>query len=113
MNSTVVKNIDMKLSVLFCKFGNYIRSEKVRSITRKHPNDFVRIFKFPWYDVLLYLIFRTEKCTQSELSKYYSSIGKSNLRISKQAAFKALKKVRPEVFKDLNHNFDINFISNF
>ena len=104
MNSTVVKNIDTKLSVLFCKFGNYIRSEKVRSITRKHPNDFVRIFKFPWYDVLLYLIFRTEKCTQSELSKYYSSIGKSNLRISKQAAFKALKKVRPEVFKDLNHN---------
>lgn len=105
MNSTVVKSFQTKISTLFGKFGSYIRSNRVRHLIRKQPNDFVRVFKFPWYDVLLYLIFRTEKCTQSELSKYYSDIGRSNLRISKQAAFKALKKVNPNVFLDLIHNF--------
>lgn len=105
MNSTEVKSFQTKISTLFGKFGSYIRSDRVRHLIRKQPNDFVRVFKFPWYDVLLYLIFRTEKCTQSELSKYYSDIGRSNLRISKQAAFKALKKVNPNVFLDLIHYF--------
>lgn len=105
MSSTVVKSCQARISSLLGKFGSYIRCEKVRHLTRKHPNDFVRIFKFPWYDVLLYLIFRSENCTQSELSKYYSDIGKTNLRISKQAAFKALKKVNPDVFSDLIHTF--------
>ncbi len=74
-------------------------------MTRKYPNTFVRIYKFPWYDVLYYLIFRHEKCTQSELSTYYHRIGKPKLRISKQAAFKAIKKVRPDVFRALIRKF--------
>ena len=105
MNSTVVKVPFEKFSLFFRKFGIYIHSEKVRTLTRKHPNDFVRIFKFPWYDVVYYLIFRSEKCTQAEITKYYSEINKSDIRISKQAAFKALKKVNPMVFVDLIYKF--------
>lgn len=95
------RNFDKRataLSNLFRWFGNYLRSNDVRCQTRKSPRDFSRIYKFPWYDVLCYLIFRHEKCTQSEISSYYSSIGKPDLRISKQAAFKAVQKVRWEVF---------------
>ena len=72
---------------------------------RKKPSYFTRIFKFPWFDVLLYLIFRHEKCTQSEISSYYSVIGKESLRISKQAAFKAIHKVHPRVFPLLIRKF--------
>lgn len=93
------------LSWFFLKFGSVIKSEEIRALTRKYPNTFVRIYKFPWYDVLYYLIFRHEKCTQSELSTYYSRIGKKKLRISKQAAFKAIKKVRPDVFRTLIRRF--------
>lgn len=105
MRSIVVKDISYKVSSLFGKFAHYVRSEKVRSLTRKHPHDFTRTFKFPWFDVLFYLIFRSETCTQSELTKYFSIIDRSHLRISKQAAFKALKKVRPDVFLNLIHTF--------
>ena len=72
---------------------------------RKFPNVFVRIFKFPWFDVLFYLVFRHEKCTQSEISSYYSVINKKDLRISKQAAFKAIHKVNPAVFPLLIRKF--------
>ena len=58
-----------------------------------------------WFDVLFYLIFRHEKCTQSEISSYYSVINKKDLRISKQAAFKAIHKVNPAVFPLLIRKF--------
>ena len=84
---------------MFSWFGRFIKSEEVRVATRKAPNYFVRKYKFPWYDVLLFLIFRCRKCIGSELSQYYSQLGLSQLRISRQAAFKAIKKVDPSVFK--------------
>ena len=82
-----------------------MRTDEIRSAMRKKPSYFTRIFKFPWFDVLLYLIFRHEKCTQSEISSYYSAIGKENLRISKQATFKAIHKVHPRVFPLLIRKF--------
>ena len=93
------------LSEFFSAFGKIILSEEIRSAIRKKPTDFIRKFKFPWFDVLLYLIFRHEKCTQSELSTYYATMGKRELRISKQAAFKAIKKVNPAVFPLLIRKF--------
>ncbi|MBO5553998.1 MAG: hypothetical protein J5941_00595, partial [Solobacterium sp.] len=93
------------LSKFFSAFGKVIRSEEIRSAMRKKPSNFTRIFKFPWFDVLLYLIFRHEKCTQSEISSYYSAISNKYLRISKQAAFKAIHKVHPRVFPLLIRKF--------
>ena len=83
---------------MFSWFGRFIKSDEVLSATRKFPNAFIRKFKFPWYDVLLFLIFHCQKCISSGLSRYYSDIGLSELRISRQAAFKAIKKVNPSVF---------------
>ena len=83
---------------MFSWFGRFIKSDEVLSATRKFPNAFIRKFKFPWYDVLLFLIFHCQKCISSGLSRYYSDIGLSVLRISRQAAFKAIKKVNPSVF---------------
>lgn len=74
-------------------------------LIKKQPQDFTRVFKFPWYDALYFLIFRSEKCIPSEITKYYCDIGKPELRISKQAAFKAIKKVNPKVFPSLIHKF--------
>lgn len=73
---------------------------------KNRPQDFSRVFKFPWYDVLYFLIFRSEKCIPSEITKYYCDINKPELTVSKQAAFKALKKVNPAVFPALIHKFD-------
>lgn len=63
--------------------------------------DFSRRRKFPWYDLLFYLIFRSEKTINSELTRYFADMGRSSERISKQALFKAAKKLNPEVFSDL------------
>ena len=79
---------------LFSRFGNYIRSEELRSLCRSHASDFTRVYKFPWYDLILYMIFRSEKCVSSELSKYFNAIGKPENQISKQALFKAAKKLK-------------------
>ena len=94
---------------MFSWFGRFIKSEEVRVATRKAPNYFVRKYKFPWYDVLLFLIFRCRKCIGSELSQYYSQLGLSQLRISRQAAFKSIKKVDPSVFKLLIHKLAERF----
>lgn len=93
------------LSRFFRRFGDYIRSPVVRSLSRTKAGDFTRVYKFPWYDVILYLIFRSEKTSQGELSKYFSEIGRSDYQISRQAMFKAVRKLNPNVFIDLIHHF--------
>ena len=94
---------------MFSWFGRFIKSEQVREAARKSPHDFIRRYKFPWYDVLLFLIFRNRDCIGSELSHYYSCIGLPARRISRQAAFKAIRKVDPSVFKLLIHKLAERF----
>ena len=96
---------DRDIAKLFRKFGAYIRSEEVRELCRKKSSDFTRAYKFPWFDVLLYIIFRCKECVTTELSNYYAGIGLSEKRVSRQAAFKALKKLNPQVFDPLIHKF--------
>ena len=105
MKSGSIPNPDREIAKLFRKFGAYIRSEEVRELCRKKSSDFTRIFKFPWFDILLYIIFRSKECVTSELCNYYANIGWSEKRISRQAAFKALKKLNPRVFEPLIHKF--------
>ena len=100
-----IPNPDREIANLFRKFGAYIRSEEVRELCRKKPSDFTRIYKFPWFDILLYIIFRCKECVTTELSNYYAGIGWSEKRVSRQAAFKALKKLNPRVFEFLIHKF--------
>lgn len=98
-----------EISRLFVRFGNYVKSEEVRALCRKRPTDFTRIFKFPWFDILLYLIFRCKECVSSEISNYYSLINNNVMRISRQAAFKAIKKLNPRVFPALIKKFALLF----
>ena len=100
-----IPNPDRDIAKLFRKFGAYIRSEEVRELCRKKSSDFTRIYKFPWFDILLYVIFRCKECVTTELSNYYAGIGWSEKRVSRQAAFKALKKLNPQVFDPLIHKF--------
>lgn len=51
------------------------------------------------------MINRCKECTNSELSNYYSKINSLNNRISRQAAFKAIKKLNPKVFYKLINKF--------
>lgn len=106
MKSGSIPNPDREIAKLFRKFGAYIRSEEVREICRKRSSDFTRIYKFPWFDILLYIIFRCKVCVTTELSNYYAGIGWSEKRVSRQAAFKALKKLNPRVFDPLIHKFN-------
>ena len=103
MKSGSIPNPDREIAKLFRKFGAYIRSEEVRELCRKKSSDFTRIYKFPWFDILLYIIFRCKECVATELSNYYAGIGWSEKRVSRQAAFKALKKLNPRVFDSLIH----------
>ena len=105
MKSGSIPNPDRDIAKLFRKFGAYIRSEEVRELCRKKSSDFTRAYKFPWFDVLLYIIFRCKECVTTELSNYYAGIGLSEKRVSRQAAFKALKKLNPQVFDPLIHKF--------
>lgn len=105
MKSGNIPNPDREIAKLFRKFGAYIRSEEVRELCRKKSSDFTRIYKFPWFDILLYIIFRCKECVTTELSNYYAGIGWSENRVSRQAAFKALKKLNPRVFDPLIHKF--------
>ena len=106
MKSGSIPNPDREIAKLFRKFGAYIRSEEVRELCRKRSSDFTRIYKFPWFDILLYIIFRCKECVTTELSNYYAGIGWSEKRVSRQAAFKALKKLNPRVFDPLIHKFN-------
>ena len=105
MKQRNIPDPDREIAKLFRKFGAYIRSEEVRALCRKKPSDFTRIYKFPWFDILLYIIFRCMECVTTELSGYYACIGKPEKRVSRQAAFKALKKLNPQVFEPLIHKF--------
>ena len=98
-------NVSNSLEHFFRKFGDYIRSPIVRSLSKTKTSDFTRIYKFPWFDVILYLIFRSEKTSQGELSKYFSDIGRPGYQVSKQAMLKAVNKLNPNVFIDLIHHF--------
>ena len=98
MNSRSFDVASKDLSDLFRKFAEFLRSKEILEKMRRYPSAFRRIYKFPFYDVLLYLIFRSERCTSSEVSSYYGAIGKKELRVSKQAVFKAIGKVRWQVF---------------
>ena len=109
VKSGSIPDPDKEIAKLFRKFGAYIRSEEVRELCRKNPSDFTRVFKFPWFDILLYVIFRCKECVSSELSHYFAGIGSSEKRISRQAAFKALKKLNPRVFEPLIHKFTESF----
>lgn len=109
MKSQNIQNPAEEISRLFVRFGDYIKSEEVRELCRKRPHDFTRIFKFPWFDILLYLIFRCKECVSSEISNYYSQINNNAMRISRQAAFKAIKKLNPRVFPALIKKFALLF----
>lgn len=109
MKSKNILTHEQELTSLLINFGNFIKSDEVRKAMRKIPTAFIRRFKFPWYDVLLFLIFRRKECIPSELSNYYSSMGLSHLRISRQAAFNAIKKVDPKVFRILIDRFTERF----
>lgn len=98
-------NISNKMARFFRNFGDYIRTPGVRSLCRTHSSDFTRVYKFPWYDVILYFIFRSETTSSGELTRYFSDIGRIKSRISKQAMFKATRKLNSNVFIDLIHHF--------
>ena len=68
----VVKSVETKQSALFLRFSRYICSLFV--LINSHGMMFFSIC----FSVL-------KKCIESEPSKYYSDIGKPDLRISKQA----------------------------
>lgn len=103
--SCVVKKWAGNTADLFIDFSRYIQSSEVQAACATHKGDFSRQRKFPWYDLLFYLIFRSEKTANSELTRYFADMGRSSERISKQALFKAAKKLNPEVFSGLTLKF--------
>lgn len=100
-----------EIAKLLISFNKFIKSSKVNNEIRKKSTDFIRKRKFVFYDVLHFLIFRSEKCIPAELTKFFCDIDKLKNRISRQAAFKALKKVNPNVFYLLIRKFSELFYS--
>jgi len=98
MSSERNRERERSLAGLLAGFGRYIRSEEVRSAAGRRTCDFTRVHKLPWYDMIMLMTFRNEKCIPSEMAGYYATIGKPDRRISRQAFHKAARKTNPEVF---------------
>ena len=91
---------------IFEAFSAMLLTEAVYQRARLHTGDFTRNRgKMPLPKLILYTIFRNCKDTSSELSKFYSSIGESNNKPSRQAAFKRLKCLNSQVWPYLSEKF--------
>jgi len=89
--SCAVKKRAKNTADLFTEFSRYIQSGEVQSACVTQEGDFSRRRKFPWYDLLFYLIIRSEKTANSEMTRYFADMGRSSERIFKQALFKAAR----------------------
>lgn len=99
----VVKNND--LAYLFLNFIETFNDPACISLGRKSSQHFTRNREMTFYKLLCFLIFRDGKYSNQDLTQFYTSIHQMNHRISKQALFKAMRKMNPEVFSYLISQF--------
>jgi hypothetical protein len=96
MMNDVVKKIS-DLSDFLADFSRLLSSDCIRNLARTRTSDFTRNRNMNFFKMILYFIFRCRKTTNEELGNFYSSICQPNMRISKQALFKAAGKLNPNV----------------
>ena len=99
----VVKN--KELSLLFCRYFLALEQPECISLGRKQRMDFTRKREMTFAKLIAFLIFRNGKHSNQDLTHFYSSLNQLHRRISKQALFKALRKVNPRVFRYLIQKF--------
>lgn len=103
MKTNVVKT--RVLSNLLVQFNEVINSSLVRKLAGNKIQDFTRIRKMSYANLLYYLIFRDNKNTNTELTSFFMKLGVPKNRISKQALHKAVKKLNSNVFMYLINRF--------
>ena len=91
---------------LISAFTSLLSSEQIHTLSRTKPGDFTRKKgKMQLQRLLLYVIFRNCKDTNSELSRFYASIDRSVERPSRQATHKRLRSLNPDVWPCLSIKF--------
>lgn len=82
-------------------------SDQVSSAAKTTVRGFTQTRKISLQDVLLFYTFRHCETTNKDISSYFSKVGKN--QASKQAMFKALNKMNPEVFPLIIREFAKQF----
>ena len=91
---------------LISAFTSLLSLEQVYVLSRNMPGDFTRKKgKMQLQRLLLYVIFRNCKDTNSELSRFYASIDCSGERPSRQATHKRLRSLNPDIWPFLSTKF--------
>lgn len=105
-SKSVKKN---SISNLFLKLNDIINSDTAVSLCGKHKQDFTRRRNMTCIDIIYYFISRCMNNSNSELTRYYSSMHKFSKRISRQGLNKAVKKLNPNVFNYIIKEFAKEF----
>lgn len=107
MNTKVVKKDS--ISRLLLKLNTIISSDITQSLCAKNKQDFTRKRNMTFVDIIYYFISRCMSNSNSELTRYYSSMHKFSNRITRQGLNKAIKKLNPNVFRYLIKEFAKEF----
>lgn len=84
-----------------------LSSPDTASAARTTIRGFTQSRKISLRDVLLFYVFRSAETTNKDMALYFSKLEKPN--VSKQAMFKALNKLNPDVFPFIIHSFAKEF----
>lgn len=103
MKNSVVKT--RVIADILVEFNEIINSTIVQKLSATNIQDFTRIRKMSYANLIYYLIFRDNKNTNAELTSFFKKLGTPQNRISKQAYHKAVKKLNPNVFTYLINRF--------
>lgn len=107
MKTKVVKS--QSVSLLLSKLNDIISSDTSHLLCAKRKQDFTRNRNMTYTDIIYYFISRCCTNSDSELTRYYSSMKKFSKRISRQGMNKAVKKLNPNIFNYIIKEFAKEF----
>jgi len=84
-----------------------LSSPAIASAARTTTRGFTQTRKISLRDVLLFYVFRSAETTNKDIALYFSKVEKP--KVSKQAMFKALNKLNPDVFPTIIRSFAKGF----
>lgn len=100
-----------EITKLISDFCHYCKSDTVSKLARKDIRYFTRKRVFTVFDLICFLMFRSHKTTNQELSSFFSKANRLKECVSKQAIHQALSKMNPVVFMNLFKKFRELFYS--
>ena len=100
-----------EIAKLISDFCHYCKSDTVCKLARIDIRYFTRKRVFTVFDLICFLMFRSHKTTNQELSSFFSKANRLKKCVSKQSIHQDLSKMNPVVFMNLFKKFREVFYS--